>query len=363
VIQTFDFEIFYRAGRLHTAADGLSRRPCQKDCKHCQRRERDGLLDENEDDVLDVVHAYRSFPVKEFLVNATEIVHETPWDDDAIRTAQLDDPDIAPVYKAKMAGIRPSPQQHSDASSATKQLLKQWEVLTWQGRGVLCRVWYSHNNQLRNQIILPRSLRPAVIMAAHHPVPRAHYRRNKMMERIRMRYYWPEYLQDVELYLQQCHRCLDRGNPQRRRAPLQCYNSGAPFERVSVDLLGPFPRTPRGNVYLVTAYDTFTRWPEAIPVPDISARTVASALLYHVFTRFGIPRELHSDRGPTFEAKLFNEIMALLQIRRTRTTPLHPSGNPVERMNRTLKEHLTLLVDDHQSGICKPPSFCGPIDA
>ena len=221
MIQTFDFEIFYRAGRLHTAADGLSRRPCQEDCKHCQHRER-GLLDENEDDILDVVHAYRIFPVKEFLVNATEIVHETPWDDDAIRTAQLDDPDIAPVYKAKMAGIRPSPQQHSDASSATKQLLKQREVLTWQGSGVLCRVWYSHNNQSRNQIILPRSLRPAVIRTAHHPVPRAHYRRNKMMERIRMRYYWPEYLQDVELYLQQCHRCLDRGNPQRRRAPLQC---------------------------------------------------------------------------------------------------------------------------------------------
>jgi len=119
-----------------------------------------------------------------------------------------------------------------------------------------------------------------------------------------MRYYWPEYLQDLELYLQQCHRCLDRGNPQRRRAPLQCYNSGAPFERVAVDLLGPFPRTPGGNAYLVTAYATFTRWPEAIPVPDISARTVASALLYHVFTRFGIPCEPHSDRGPTFRRVL-----------------------------------------------------------
>jgi len=41
--------------------------------------------------------------------------------------------------------------------------------------------------------------------------------------------------------------------------------------------------------------------------------------------------------------------MALLQINRTRTTPLHPSGNPMERMNMTLKKHLTLLVDDHQS--------------
>ena len=265
MIQTFDFENFHRAGRLHSAADGLSRRPCNEDCRHCQRRERDGLLDDD-DDNLDVVHAYRIFSEEELLVNTTGIFHETPWDDEAIRSAQLDDSDIAPVYKAKMAGVRPNPREHSDASSTTKQLLKQWEVLKWQG--VLCRVWYSNNNQTRNQIILPRSLRPAVITAAHHPVLRAHYRRNKMIERIRMRFYWPEYLQDVEMFLLQCHRCLDRGNPQRRRA-LQCYNSGVPFKRVR-----PLPRTPRGNAYLVTAYDTFTRWPEAIPVPDISARTV-----------------------------------------------------------------------------------------
>ena len=50
-----------------------------------------------------------------------------------------------------------------------------------------------------------------------------------------------------------------------------------------------------------------------------------------------------------YEAKLFNEIMELLQIKHTRTTPLHPSGNPVERMNRTLKEHLTLLVNEEQT--------------
>ena len=41
--------------------------------------------------------------------------------------------------------------------------------------------------------------------------------------------------------------------------------------------------------------------------------------------------------------------MELLQIKNTRTTPLHPSGNPVERMTRTLKEHLTLLVNEDQT--------------
>jgi len=92
-------------------------------------------------------------------------------------------------------------------------------------------------------------------------------------------------------------------------------------------------------VYLVAAYDTFTRWPEAIPVPDITSKSVASALLHQVFSRFGVPDQIHLDQGSTFEATLFREIIELLQIRRTRTTPLHPAGNPVERMNRTIKEH------------------------
>jgi len=165
-----------------------------------------------------------------------------------------------------------------------------------------------------NPIVVSHSLRPAIILAAHNPVPSAHFRRNKMMERIRMRFYWPEYLQDVDLHLRTCHPCLNRGNPQRRRESLQRYNTGFPFERVSVNLLGPFNRTERGNKYLVTAYDTFIWWPEAIPVPDITSKTVASTLLHQVFSRFGIPDQIHSDRGPTFEAKLFNEIMELLQI-------------------------------------------------
>jgi len=99
--QTFDFEIFYQAGRLHTAADGLSRRPCEENCKQCQSCDHEGFRDDN-DDPLDVLHACRLFHEREeVFVKATEIFHETPWDDDTLRRAQLYDPDIAPVWKAK----------------------------------------------------------------------------------------------------------------------------------------------------------------------------------------------------------------------------------------------------------------------
>jgi len=86
-----------------------------------------------------------------------------------------------------------------------------------------------------------------------------------------------------------------------------------------------------------------------LPVPNVRSETIASALLYQVFARFGIPLEIHSDRAPNFGSELFAEVMKLLGVRRAQTTPLHPSANPVERYNRTIKEHLMLMINETQS--------------
>ena len=47
---------------------------------------------------------------------------------------------------------------------------------------------------------------------------------------------------------------------------------------VGIDLIGPLPKTERGNCYIITLVDYFSMWPEAEPVPDKTARTVAEFL-------------------------------------------------------------------------------------
>ncbi len=55
---------------------------------------------------------------------------------------------------------------------------------------------------------------------------------------------------------------------------------------IGVDLIGPLPETSRGNKYIITVPDFFSKWPEATALPDKTAVGIAE-FLYKCFTRHG----------------------------------------------------------------------------
>jgi len=114
-----------------------------------------------------------------------------------------------------------------------------------------------------------------------------------------------------------------------------------PFDRVAVDVVGPiYPATDRGNRYVLTVVDYATRYPEAVPLKNIHAETVAEALV-NMFTRVGVPREILSDQGSQFLSAVMKEMCRLLSLHQLVTTPYHPMCNGlVEQFNGTLKTML-----------------------
>lgn len=127
------------------------------------------------------------------------------------------------------------------------------------------------------------------------------------------------------------------------------YNIGTPTERIALDIVGPLLLSNEGNRYILVVSDYFTKWPEAYPLSNQEATTVAEVLVKEFVSPLGVPRELHSDQGHNFESSVFQEMCRLLGIKKTRTTALHPqSDGMVERYNRTLATQLSLFVDNHQ---------------
>jgi len=93
--------------------------------------------------------------------------------------------------------------------------------------------------------------------------------------------------------------------------------------------------------------DRFTRWPEVIPLSDTSALSCARALITHWITRFGLPDNLFSDRGPQFTSELWSSVANLLGIKLHFTTAYHPQANGLlERFHRHMKEALRARLTD-----------------
>ncbi|GFS58268.1 retrovirus-related Pol polyprotein from transposon 17.6 [Trichonephila clavipes] len=90
-------------------------------------------------------------------------------------------------------------------------------------------------------------------------------------------------------------------------------------------------------------------WPEAYPIPDQGALTVAEVLVQLWISRFGVPLQLHSDQERNFDSVVCKRLCEIFTIDKTRTTALHPqSDGMVERFNRTILNSLFLLVSSNQ---------------
>ncbi|KAL5477929.1 hypothetical protein EMCRGX_G024787 [Ephydatia muelleri] len=88
----------------------------------------------------------------------------------------------------------------------------------------------------------------------------------------------------------------------------------------------------------------FTKWAEAIPMPDQTAERIVRVLI-EVFSHFGIPEILHSDQGRNFESTILKKTCSAFGIVKSRTTSYHPQEDGVvERFNRTLLQLLRAYV-------------------
>ena len=201
------------------------------------------------------------------------------------------------------------------------------------------------------QLLVPQSHRHETFVHLHEHSTGGHLGETRTLHKMKQAFYWPRMRDDVQRMCRSCDKCTARKPTLKKtRAPLKQYVVGEPMERMAIDVIGPLPKTKKGNKYVVVIADYFTKWTEAFALPNQEAETVARVLVEEVVCRLGVPRQLHSDKGTNFESQIFQEMCALLNIEKTRTTSRRPqSDGMVERFNRSLETMLTMYVEQRQT--------------
>ena len=123
----------------------------------------------------------------------------------------------------------------------------------------------------------------------------------------------------------------------------------ARFSHVHVDLVGPIAPSREGCTYLLTVIDRSTRWPEAVPLRNITAEVVLDVFVGTWVARFGVPTIITSDRGAQFTSAKWRDWCTRHDVQHNTTTALHPQSNGmVERMHRQLTDGLRA----REAGVC-----------
>ena len=140
--------------------------------------------------------------------------------------------------------------------------------------------------------------------------------------------------------------CARRKTGHKVKAPLGEIPVAKEFlDIVSLDIVEPLPVTERGNKYLLTFTDHFTRYCDAVPIVRQDTETIDREFVFRITTQLGVPRRLLTDRGANFTSALIKETCKLLKIQNLQTSSYNPQANGIcERMHKLLIDMISHFV-------------------
>ena len=384
----YDFTLVYKKGKLHTDADAISRHPVdgppnsdEEDCfgnfAMWEGPGRDPVLKETHissakfkatDVHFMISHVSGPQPKgwrnvletpPELKVNALvakkkktrrakkkPIVdeeydwdNERPEDTEDMRKRQEEDNNLKKIIDILEGTRKPS--------SRTEE--KFHEKYRFRN-GVLCRKRNSGAEVIDLECV-PQKMIPALLKSLHDVPTAGHLGEVKTMAEVASKFHWRKWEADVRRYIQTCPQCQPfKHNKTGRQGFAGRTISTRIGQYGSIDYMGPFNESSRGNQFVVVYVDHFSRMIVAKAVPRATAKEAAEFLYTMVLTKYPGPENLVSDNGSHFTGEVVRELSKLAGIKRRFTTPYHPQANTAaERVMGIIRVALGKLESNRHS--------------
>lgn len=222
-------------------------------------------------------------------------------------------------------------------------------------QGKLYRIFVKSNGKdipiKQLKMVVPIQDQSLVLEESHSSPLAAHQGFFKTLKRIREKYFWPGMAKDVKTFVQNCDRCKATKYPSKiLTAPMGKSKSyDRPWQMISIDFSGPFPRSKRGNTVLLVITDWLTKYSILKPMRDMKAAALTRYLEEEVFLVYGVPEVVLTDNATNFISKKFRGLLKKYNIKEFLNARYFPQNNPTERVNRSIGASVRAYMEkDHR---------------
>ena len=175
-------------------------------------------------------------------------------------------------------------------------------------------------DEYREVLVLPKLFHDKVLRTTHEST--GHLGHRNVILLVRRIFNWPLLTKDAIAHCKSCVVCQRCNKAGPRKAPMvERPVLTEPFQSVAVDLEDPLPKAKGGFRYVLTYICMASRWPDAMPLKNITAKAVAEALIF-IFSRTALPYKLLIDQG---SHKLMRELCETFGVEKIQTTAYHHS--------------------------------------